>query len=138
MRSDSSQCGAAPADNLDEAARRGQQQDAIDESSSANITWASYDVDQATRDKVENIQASINGERRAKGKQPIRIKHLEQAGDADSRKRGESSGHLTEVVRAIGRVFGKGRPAEGSAVTWPLGSPAPAHAEPEQVLPGRR
>ena len=67
MRSDSSQCGAAAADNLDEAARRGQQQDAIDDSSPANITWASYDVDQATRDKVKNIQASINGERRAKG-----------------------------------------------------------------------
>ncbi len=67
MRSDSSQCGAAAADNLDEAVRRGQQQDAIDESSPANITWASYDVDQATRDKVKNIQASINGERRAKG-----------------------------------------------------------------------
>ena len=100
LRLDSSQCGAAAADNLEEAA--------IDESSPANITWASYDVDQATREKVENIQASINGERCAQGQQPIRIKHLEQAGDADSRKRGESSGYLTEGVRGGGRGFGKG------------------------------
>ena len=109
LRSDSSQCGAAAADNLEEAA--------IDESSPANITWASYDVDQATRDKVENIQASINGERCAQGQQPICIKYLEQAGDADSRKRGESSGYLTEGGRAIGRGFDKGRAAEGSAAT---------------------
>ena len=136
MRSDSSQCGAAAADNLDEAARRGQQQDAIDESSPANITWASYDVDQATRDKVENIQASINGERRAKGQQPTRIKHLEQAGDADSRKRGESSGHLTEGVRAIGRGFGKGRATEGFAATCPLGSRVPPHVKLEPAWLG--
>ena len=130
MRSDSSQCGAAAADNLDEAVRRGQQQDAIDESSPANITWASYDVDQATRDKVENIQASINGERRAKGQQPTRIKHLEQAGDADSRKRGESSGHLTEGVRAIGRA------TEGFTATCPLGSRVPPHVKLEPAWLG--
>ena len=130
MRSDSSQCGAAAADNLDEAARRGQQQDAIDDSSPANITWASYDVDQATRDKVENIQASINGERRAKGQQPTRIKHLEQAGDADSRKRGESSGHLTEGVRAIGRA------TEGFTATCPLGSRVPPHVKLEPAWLG--
>ena len=130
MRSDSSQCGAAAADNLDEAARRGQQQDAIDESSPANITWASYDVDQATRDKVKNIQASINGERRAKGQQPTRIKHLEQAGDADSRKRGECSGHLTEGVRASGRA------TEGFTATCPLGSRVPPHVKLEPAWLG--
>ena len=92
MRSDSSQCGAAAADNLDEAVRRGQQ--------------------------------------------PTRIKHLEQAGAADSRKRGESSGHLTAGVRATGRGFGKGRATEGFAATCPLGSRVPPHVKLEPAWLG--